>query len=72
MLSIIRRFADWLKYHLGHEWCYDRMEAEGIAIMGCCCGLVGGTRATDYLQEHCVDCPHLVLGAIPHRKDGDV
>lgn len=58
-----------IKHHLSHEWCYDRMEAEGIAVMGCCCGLVGGTRATDYLQEHCVDCPHLVLGA--ERKDGE-
>lgn len=56
----LKKLIDKIKYHLSHEWCYDRMEACGIAAMGCCCGTVGGTRATGYLSEMCVDCPHWV------------
>ena len=63
MLMWFRKVIEKIKYHLSHEWCYDLMEDEGIAINGKCCGLAGGTRATDYLQEHCIGCPHLVLVA---------
>ena len=55
-----RKLAERIKYHLSHEWCYDRMEADGIATMGHCCGVVGGSKETDYLSEMCMDCPHWV------------
>lgn len=44
-----------------YDKCYSEMENAGIAAFNCCCGLTGGTRRTDYLQENCVDCPYLVL-----------
>ena len=44
-----------------YDCCYTDMEYRGIAAMGCCCGLVGGTSATEYLSETCVSCPYLVL-----------
>lgn len=40
------------------------------AAMGCCCGRAGGTWATDYLSEACLDCKHLVLDTKP--LDGGV
>ena len=45
------------------------MEYEGYAAMGCCGGLTGGTKSTDYLLETCCSCPHLVLGCNPIRKE---
>lgn len=45
----------------GYDKCYSEMENAGIAVFGCCRGLTGGTRRTDYLQGNCVDCPYLVL-----------
>ena len=45
-----------------YERCYSDMEYEGYASMGCCGGLTGGTKQTDYLSETCCSCPHLVLG----------
>lgn len=51
-----------------YEYCYTDMEHKGIAAMGCCSGVVGGTRATEYLSEQCVSCPHLVL---IERKEGN-
>ena len=44
-----------------YDKCYSEMENDGIAVFGCCRGLTGGTRHTDYLQENCVNCPYLVL-----------
>ena len=44
-----------------YDKCYSEREYEGYAAMGCCKGLVGGTSATDYLSESCVECPYLVL-----------
>ena len=53
---------DWLiakiKYHLSTDWCYDRMEKEGYATNGCCCGTAGGTRHTYYVSEMCIDCKY--------------
>ena len=66
MVEWLKKLIAKIKYHLSHEWCYDRMEADGVASFGCCCGVVGGTRATDYLSEMCCDCPHWVP-----VKDGD-
>lgn len=44
-----------------YDKCYSDMEYEGYAAMGCCGGLTGGTKSTDYLSETCVSCPYLVL-----------
>lgn len=44
-----------------YDKCYSDMEQEVYAAMGCCGGLSGGTRSTEYLSEQCIDCPHLVL-----------
>ena len=53
-----------------YEKCYSDMEYEGYASMGCCGGLTGGTKATDYLSETCCSCPHYVdLGCNPIRKE---
>ena len=52
-----------------YEKCYSNREYEGYASMGCCGGLTGGTKATDYLSETCCSCPHLVLGCNPIRKE---
>ena len=52
-----------------YEKCYSDREYEGYASMGCCGGLTGGTKATDYLSETCCSCPHLVLGCNPIRKE---
>ena len=49
-----------IKRHLSHERCYDYMETAGIAVMGCCCGIVGDVVVTDYISALCLDCPHFV------------
>ena len=53
-----------------YDKCYSDREREGYASMGCCRGLTGGTKATDYLSEMCIGCPHYVdLGCDPIRKE---
>ena len=52
-----------------YDKCYSNMEYEGYASMGCCGGLTGGTKATDYLLETCCSCPYLVLGRDLIRKE---
>ena len=52
-----------------YEKCYSDRELEGYASMDCCGGLTGGTKSTDYLSETCCNCPHLVLGCNPIRKE---
>lgn len=52
-----------------YEKCYSNREHEGYASMGCCGGITGGTKATDYLSVTCCSCPHLVLGCNPIRKE---
>lgn len=42
-----------------YEACYTKREYSGDAAMGLCGGMVGGTKATEYLSEQCVGCPHL-------------
>ena len=44
-----------------HRNCYNTMENSGIAVFGMCRGLSGGTSATEYLSETCVDCPHFTM-----------
>ena len=52
-----------------YEKCYSEMEYQGRACMGCCSGLLGGTKASNYLSETCVECPHLVLINNTERKE---
>lgn len=53
-----------------YEKCYSEKEQEGYAVFGCCGGLTGETRATGYLSEMCIGCPHYVdLGCDPIRKE---
>ena len=58
MLKKIKQFFRQFKYRFSYEWCYDGMEQRGIAVFGCCCGTVGGTAATEYLDEGCIGCPY--------------
>ena len=51
-----------------YEKCYSDMEYEGYASMGCCGGLTGGTKATDYLSETCCSCPYLILDCKEESK----
>lgn len=44
-----------------YDRCYSEMESSGSAVFGECCGLSGGTGATEYLSEQCVSCPYLSL-----------
>lgn len=50
-----------IKKYWSQERCYTQREYEGIAAMGCCCGLTGGDSSTGYLQYSCIDCPHYVF-----------
>ena len=53
-----------------YEKCYSDMEYEGYASMGCCGGLTGVIKSTDYLSETCCSCPHYVdLGYDPIIKE---
>ena len=66
LIKHIRKLAERVKYHLSHEWCYDRMEADGAVIGGYCFGVVGGSKETDYLSDMCLDCQYWV----PLEKEG--
>lgn len=66
LIKHLRKLAERIKYHLSHEWCYDRMEADGAAIGNYCFGVVGGSKETDYLSDMCLDCQHWV----PLEKEG--
>lgn len=63
-MKIFDKFIEKLKSIVivtdSYEKCYKDMEYRGVASMGCCCGVCGGTKATEYLSEHCIDCPHWV------------
>ena len=67
---MIRKFIKWLKYYFSHQWCYDQMEERGIAIFGCCNGVAGGSKATNYLSESCMDCPYFTL-VDGERREGE-
>ena len=49
-----------LRYNWSHERCYTDMDYAGRAASGCCGGLVGGDKSTNYLQYTCIGCPHHV------------
>lgn len=64
MKKILKRIKDFIGGFFPptyYRFCYTDREYEGMAAMGCCHGLVGGTGATEYLSETCVSCPYLVL-----------
>lgn len=41
-----------------YDDCYNNMES---AKEGKCSGKAGGTKATEYLSEMCIDCPYFCL-----------
>lgn len=41
-----------------YDKCYSEKEYDGIAVFGCCRGMVDRTRNTGYLSEMCIDCPY--------------
>lgn len=49
-----------------YDKCYSSMEYRGVAAMGCCNGVVGGSRDTEYLSESCIECPYFIL---PDKED---
>lgn len=54
-----------------YDKCYSDKERQGYAAMGCCGGMVGGTRATEYLSESCIDCPYLILSKNKEAEEDD-
>ena len=44
-----------------HDSCCNQQETEGRAVFGCCSGLAGGSKMTEYLSESCIDCPYFVM-----------
>ena len=58
LIEKVKQIMRKIQYELSHESCYDKMEADGVAVNGSCCGVVGGDRTTDYTAEFCLDCPY--------------
>lgn len=60
---LLKKIGKWIRnlISMDYDSCYTDMEYKGIASMNCCCGVVGGTSATEYLSETCVSCPYLVI-----------
>lgn len=56
----LKIFFGKIKDKMEKNKCYSQREREGVAAMGCCRGLAGGDRSTDYLQYSCVVCNHFV------------
>lgn len=66
--EIVNRFKWWHSY----ASCYTERENEGYAIFEMCGGDVGGTRATEYLSERCIDCPYYAGKYTGYRKEIDI
>lgn len=49
--------------------CFDHRAKEGLVTKDGCKGLVGGTKATGYLQWECINCPYYKGNVI--RKDDE-
>ena len=60
-MSKIKTFLDKIKYFFSKESCYGEMVKRGCAYDFKCCGLSGGSRNTNYLNESCVGCKYLDL-----------
>ena len=55
----IKNIISKIKNPFSKNSCYERMKARGyIEEDEKCYGMVGGTRATNYLSEECISCPH--------------
>lgn len=63
-------FPDWEDYYRVQEElaanrhqckCYVYMAGNGWAKDNQCPGTVGGTRATEFLSESCIQCPFYVM-----------
>jgi hypothetical protein len=54
MLNLIKGAKDFFT----REGCFKDREKDGIASFGVCNGLVGGTPATEWLQEACIGCKY--------------
>ena len=63
VISLLEKIGIWIRNHIFNHYdcCYTDMEYRGIASMNCCCGIAGGTYATEYLSETCINCPYLVI-----------
>lgn len=61
--GLLEKIGKWLRNLIftNYDCCYTDMEYQGIASMGGCCGVVGGTSATEYLSETCIGCPYHVM-----------
>nr|WP_296955176.1 hypothetical protein [uncultured Mediterraneibacter sp.] len=51
-----------------YDRCYNAREDEGVAAFGCCNGLTGGIRNSEYLQEMCINCPYYIGNQIGGKK----
>lgn len=49
--------------------CFNDRAKEGLVSENGCQGLAGGTKATGYLQEQCVNCPYYKENVI--RKEDE-
>lgn len=61
MSSLFRKIIDKISKKVNDKYsiCYTQRQNEGHAAFGNCSGVVGGTSATEYLSESCIDCPYL-------------
>ncbi|GEM_PF-3521957 len=60
MIDKIKALFKKIRRFFSIERCYTEMEQRGISAMGCCSGIVGGDKTTDYLQYQCVGCKYNV------------
>ena len=55
----IKNILNKIKKTFFKDSCYERMKSIGyIEEDDKCYGMVGGTRATNYISEKCIDCPY--------------
>lgn len=66
---MIKELIDKIFINMDYSKCYTRMENIGDAVFGCCGGLSGGTKNTEFLQESCINCPYLTLLTIDNKKE---
>ena len=59
---MFRKLTKKIRYFFSKDSCYDNMALQGKASDGKCKGVAGGTWATGFLSESCVDCPYMVWG----------
>ena len=57
---MLKKILDRLKTRKRNEDCYRRMEEAAMAVLGRCCGIIGGDAYAGYLQHTCVKCKYRV------------